>query len=54
MDRVGVLATAGCAPLTIGWQYADDRTNDIQPRDRSVDRRAAALFAAQARQGPSN
>jgi len=49
-DRDGVLATAGVAPVAIGWQYADDRANDAQPRDRSVDRRVAALFAARARQ----
>ncbi len=49
-DRDGVLATAGVAPVQIGWQYADDRANDAQPRDRSVDRRVAALFAARARQ----
>ena len=50
-DRDGVLAAAGFAPVAIGWQYADDRTNDGQPRDRSVDRRVAGLFAARARQG---
>ena len=49
-DRDGVLASAGYAPVAIGWQYADDRATDQQPRDRSVDRRVAALFAARARQ----
>ena len=49
-DRDGVLAAAGLAPLAIGWQYADDRANDVQSRDRSVDRRVAGLFAARARQ----
>jgi len=49
-DRDGTLAAAGVAPVAIGWQYADDRANDVQPRDRSVDRRFAALFAARARQ----
>jgi Ca-activated chloride channel family protein len=49
-DRDGVLAAAGCAPVAIGWQYADDFANDAQPRDRSVDRRVAGLFAAQVRQ----
>lgn len=49
-DREGVLVAAGLAPVTVGWQYADDRTNDTQPRDRSVDRLVARLFAARARQ----
>jgi Ca-activated chloride channel family protein len=49
-DRDGVLAAAGFAPVPIGWQYADDGTNDAQPRDRGVDRAVARLFAARARQ----
>jgi hypothetical protein len=49
-DRDGTLAAAGVAPVAIGWQYADDRANDAQPRGRSVDRRVAALLAARARQ----
>ena len=49
-DRDGALAAAGLAPVSLGWRYADDATNDAQPRDRSVDRRVAALFAARARQ----
>lgn len=32
------------------WSYADDRTNDAQPRDRVVDRAVARQFAARARQ----
>jgi Ca-activated chloride channel family protein len=36
--------------LTIWWQYADDRTNDLQPRDRDVDRAVARRYAARARQ----
>lgn len=32
------------------WTYADDRTNDAQPRDRDVDRAVARQFAARARQ----
>jgi hypothetical protein len=35
----------------VGWEYADDHTNDVQPRDRSVDHVVAKLFAARARQG---
>ncbi len=49
-DREGVLSLAGAAPIGVGWEYADDRTNDGQPRDRSVDRAVARLFAARARQ----
>jgi Ca-activated chloride channel family protein len=49
-DRDGALASNGFAPVAIGWQYADGRAVDTQPRDRSVDRRVATLFAARARQ----
>jgi Ca-activated chloride channel family protein len=49
-DRDGVLGVAGAAPVGIGWEYADDHTNDAQPRDRVVDRAVARLFAARARQ----
>ena len=45
-----MLNLAGAAPVGVGWEYADDRTNDAQPRDRSVDRAVARLFAARARQ----
>jgi Ca-activated chloride channel family protein len=50
-DRDGVLEAAGATPVTIGWEHADDHTNDTQARDRSVDHAVAKLFAAQARQG---
>ena len=50
-DREGVLNRAGVAPLGIGGEYADDPTNDLQERDRAVDRAVAKLFAARARQG---
>ena len=50
-DREGVLLAAGATPVGVGWQYADDATNDAQERDRSVDRAVARLFAARARQG---
>jgi Mg-chelatase subunit ChlD len=46
-DREGVLATE---PVNVAWEYADERTNDEQPRDREVDRAVAELFAARARQ----
>ncbi|HEU4674177.1 MAG TPA: hypothetical protein VFS32_14890, partial [Candidatus Limnocylindrales bacterium] len=49
-DREGVLAAAGAAPVGIGWEFADDRTNDGQARDRTVDHAVARLFAARARQ----
>jgi Ca-activated chloride channel family protein len=49
-DREGVLNLAGATPVGIGWEYADDHTNDTQPRDRAVDRAVARLFAARARQ----
>ena len=49
-DREGVLNLAGVAPVGVGWEYADDRTNDGQARDRSVDRAVARLFAARVRQ----
>jgi Ca-activated chloride channel family protein len=49
-DRDGVLAGAGAAPVGVGWEYADDLTNDAQERDRTVDRAVARLFAARARQ----
>jgi Ca-activated chloride channel homolog len=46
-DRDGVLATA---QSTLAWEYADGPTNDLQPRDRDVDRAVASVFAARARQ----
>ncbi len=49
-DRESVLNLAGVTPIGIGWEYADDRTNDAQPRDRAVDRAVAGLFAARVRQ----
>jgi Ca-activated chloride channel family protein len=49
-DREGVLNLAGVAPIGVGWEYADDATNDAQDRDRTVDRAVARLFAARARQ----
>lgn len=46
-DRDGVLdGAAGRA----AWTYADDPANDAQPRERSVDRIVARIFAARARQ----
>lgn len=53
-DREGVLLSAGATPIGVGWEYADDATNDGQERDRSVDRAVAHQFAARARQGAVN
>jgi Ca-activated chloride channel family protein len=50
-DREGVLLAAGATPAGVGWEYADDPTNDAQERDRTVDRVVAKLFAARARLG---
>ena len=33
----------------IGWTFADHAANDVQPRDRRVDRLVAALYAVRAR-----
>jgi Ca-activated chloride channel family protein len=49
-DREGVLVMASAQPVAVGWEFADDRTNDGQSRDRTVDRAVAKLFAARARQ----
>jgi Ca-activated chloride channel family protein len=46
-DRDGVL---GGAEARLAWEYADGPANDLQPRDRSVDRAVASVFAARARQ----
>ena len=45
-DRTGAMRASG----EIGWQYADHHRNDIQPRDRTVDRIVARLYAARAKQ----
>jgi len=50
-DCEGVLLAAGATPVGVGWEYADDPTNDVQERDGTVDRTVAKLFAARARQG---
>jgi len=51
-DRDGVFVSGATArePVRVTWTYADDRSNDTQPRDRDVDRAVARLFAARARQ----
>ena len=45
-----VIASVDGATERLVWTYADDRTNDKQPRDREVDRAVARQFAARARQ----
>ncbi|HJP90193.1 MAG TPA: VWA domain-containing protein [Candidatus Limnocylindrales bacterium] len=50
VDRDGALAASMPQPAAVGWEFADDRTNDGQARDRVVDRAVAKLFAARARQ----
>ena len=47
-DRDGVFASVDQTRLS--WDYADDVTNDHQPRDREVDRVVARMFAARATQ----
>ena len=42
-DRDGVLADP---EASVGFEYAGDSANDRQPRNRTVDRRVAALYAA--------
>ncbi len=37
------------APIELGFEYADDRTNDLQPRDRDVDRAVAQAHATRVR-----
>ncbi|MFL5678672.1 MAG: vWA domain-containing protein, partial [Chloroflexota bacterium] len=50
-DRDAVFAGAtGRDPVRVTWAYATDRENDVQQRDRDVDRAVAGLFAARARQ----
>jgi Ca-activated chloride channel family protein len=50
-DRDGVFAgVTGLDPMRVTWTYAGDRENDVQPRERDVDRAVAGLFAARARQ----
>jgi Ca-activated chloride channel family protein len=43
-------AQPAAAPVTLAWTYADHAANDVQPRDREVDRVVARRFAERARQ----
>ncbi|MEA2630199.1 MAG: Ca-activated chloride channel [Chloroflexota bacterium] len=52
-DRDRVFGPGGIGeaePARLTWTYADDRSNDAQPRDAEVDRAVARRFAARARQ----
>jgi hypothetical protein len=49
-DQASVFASSGATPAGVAWQYADDATNNGQPRDKVVDRAVARLFADRARQ----
>jgi len=52
-DRDGVFgpgSSGEAEAVRLAWTYADDKANDLQPRDRDVDRAVAQLFAARARQ----
>jgi len=42
-------ATSGGAHGELRWRFATHAENDAQPRDRTVDREVAAIFAARAR-----
>ena len=50
-DRDGLFAAAGVSrsETSVAFEYADDRQNDLQPRDREVDRAVATTFAARVR-----
>jgi Ca-activated chloride channel family protein len=53
VDRDGVLrdrSGAADPDARISWTYADNATNDSQPRDAAVDRAVAGQFVARARQ----
>jgi hypothetical protein len=51
-DRDGAFAAAQPAlePVTVTWRYGDHAENDVQTRDRDVDRVVARLFAERAKQ----
>ena len=36
----------------VAWVFANDGANDVQPREREVDRLVAAVYAARARRRP--
>jgi Ca-activated chloride channel family protein len=48
-DRDGVFAGGAAQTAAVAFDYADDRQNDLQSRDRDVDRAVARTFAAKVR-----
>jgi Ca-activated chloride channel family protein len=48
-DRDGAFAGGAAQSAPVAFEYADDRQNDLQPRDRDVDRAVARTFAARVR-----
>jgi Ca-activated chloride channel family protein len=48
------LSSEAGAGVSLSWEYADGKTNDMQERDAEVDRAVARVFAARARQEASN
>jgi hypothetical protein len=51
--RIRIIAGDGelsSEAVELRWAYADQGANDRQPRDREVDRKVAAIYAARARQ----
>lgn len=48
-DRDGIFAGGAAQTAAVAFEYADDRQNDLQPRDRDVDRAVARTFAARVR-----
>jgi Ca-activated chloride channel family protein len=48
--ETGTMVSVADASVPLSWEYADGKTNDLQPRDVEVDRAVASVFAARARQ----
>jgi Ca-activated chloride channel family protein len=49
-DSEGVFGSLGANEARLTWAYADNASNDAQPRDTEVDRAVARMFASRARQ----
>jgi Ca-activated chloride channel family protein len=49
-ETAAVLSVGDAESVPLTWEYADGKTNDVQPRDVEVDRAVARVFAARARQ----
>ena len=50
LDGEGAFESAGVRDARLTWTWADNASNDAQPRDVDVDRAVARQFAARARQ----